>query len=158
MMGNETAGGLRSLRLGPPAAGDWPPLRSLLADADLPVEGVGPGSGRFLVAVDAGGRVRGGVGLEGEPPDALLRSLVVDPAMRGSGLGETLLGAAESMAQSAGVRRLYLLTTTAAGYFETRGYLRIARRAAPAAVLASDEFAHLCPDSAIAMMRRLGDQ
>jgi amino-acid N-acetyltransferase len=152
----DTAGGLRSFRFGSPAGRDWPTLRRLLADEDLPIEGVGPGDGRFLVAVDAAGRVRGGVGLEGGPPDALLRSLVVDPADRGSGLGEKLLGAAESMADSAGVRRLYLLTTTAADYFGARGYQRIARHAAPAAILASGEFTRLCPDSAIAMMRRLG--
>jgi amino-acid N-acetyltransferase len=156
MMAGETAAGLRSWRLGPPTAEDWPALRSLLADADLPAEGVGPGNGRFLVAADAGGRVWGGVGLEGRAPDVLLRSLVVNPAVRGSGLGGKLLEAAEGMAESAGVQRLYLLTTTAADFFETRGYRRIARGEAPAAVLATDEFARLCPESAVAMVRRLG--
>lgn len=144
-------------RLGEPGRSDWIWLRDLLTAADLPPEGVGPAGGRFVVATDERGLVRGGVGLEGGPPDALLRSLIVDPESRGTGLGELLLAAAQEMAAQAGVRRLYLLTTTAADYFESRGYDRIRREDAPPSIRATDEFSRLCPDSAVAMVRSLGD-
>lgn len=138
-----------------PSASQWPRLRDLLTAADLPAEGVGPDGGRFLIATDEQGRIGGGVGLEGEPPEALLRSLVVDPESQGRGLGALLLAAAERLAAQAGIRRLYLLTTTAADYFESRGYRPIAREDAPPSIRATEEFSRLCPDSAVAMVRAL---
>lgn len=156
-MAAEGVGGAAGWRCRPPEQAEWRVFRELLADAALPAEGIGPGSARFLVAVDSSDRVIGGVGVEGAAPDGLLRSLVVRPHLRGSGLGVHLLTQAEALAQSAGIRRLYLLTTTAEDFFAARGYLGIRREDVPADIRATEEFVSLCPDSAVAMTRSLGE-
>ena len=145
-------------RVRPPETSDWRRLRELLADEDLPTEGVRAGCGRFLVAVDPSGRVQGGVGLEGDPPDGLLRSLVVARDCSGTGLGERLLDGAETTAKRAGFERVYLLTATAARYFDRHGYRRIARDEAPPTIRQTDEFTRLCPAAAVAMYRELGNR
>lgn len=133
--------------LRPAAAGDWPRIRSLLDAAGLPTEDLGPDSLRdFTVATEAG-NVVGTVAVERHGADGLLRSLVVDPAWRGHGLGIALLAAAESDATAARLESLTLLTQSAAPFFRALGYRDIARAHAPAPLLASSEFTHLCPSS-----------
>ena len=87
------------------------------------------------------------VGLELYGPDALLRSLVVSPALREHGVGTLLVAKAESYARERGVRTVYLLTTTAEQFFLARGYSTVARTAAPASIRSTAEFAGLCPAS-----------
>lgn len=136
---------------------EWERYRELLRDANLPLEGVGPGKGGlFLVAVDSAGRVAGGVGLDGMGPELLLRSLVVAPAERGSGLGRALLAAIEEMARDSGAESLFLLTETAARFFAGRGFLDLSREQAPACIRQTAEFAVLCPASARLMVKTLG--
>jgi amino-acid N-acetyltransferase len=87
--------------------------------------------------------------------DALLRSLAVDPGRRGRGCGLALVAAAERHAAAEGVQCVYLLTTTAAGFFERLGYAPAARADAPAAIRACAEFASLCPEDSAFMVKRL---
>ena len=70
-------------------------------------------------------------------------------------MGARVVATAEAMAAQFGLRELYLLTNTAAPFFERRGYARIAREAAPAAIRASSESAAICPASAIVMRKDL---
>lgn len=131
-------------------------LRQLLIAEALPHQGVDYGAGvRFLVARSPSGALLGGVGLEGSGPDALLRSLVVDPAYRSAGIGEDLVTAIERVARHRGVANLYLLTTTAAGFFLNRGYRHTDRSRVPSALQRTDEFTTLCPASADCLTRRL---
>jgi len=95
------------------------------------------------------------VGLELYGPDALLRSLVVSTTARTQGVGSALVLYAERYAASRHVRALYLLTTTAEGYFEHRGYRRLDRAQAPPAIQSTREFASLCPSSSAFMIKRL---
>ncbi len=95
------------------------------------------------------------VGLEIYGEDGLLRSLVVSSAARTQGLGAALVRHAEDYAASRQVRALYLLTTTAASYFEHRGYRRVDRAQAPPAIQSTREFASLCPASSTFMIKRL---
>jgi amino-acid N-acetyltransferase len=46
-----------------------------------------------------------------------------------------------------------LLTETAPGYFETKGYQQITRADVPEEVQQSSEFSHVCPQSAIVMKK-----
>ncbi|MGB6356936.1 MAG: arsenic resistance N-acetyltransferase ArsN2, partial [Steroidobacteraceae bacterium] len=85
------------------------------------------------------------IGLEIYGADALLRSLVVDPSVRSAGLGSALVAHVETHAAKHDVGTLYLLTTTAEAFFARRGYGRIDRSAAPAAIRSTKEFAGLCP-------------
>ena len=95
------------------------------------------------------------VGLELYGSVALLRSLVVNTDVRSAGIGTALVGHAENHARSQGVQSLYLLTTTAEPFFARRGYVRIDRAAAPAAIQSTREFANLCPASSAFMFKQL---
>jgi amino-acid N-acetyltransferase len=95
------------------------------------------------------------VGIELCGPSALLRSLVVRPDRRATGLGKTLVEHAEAHARACGVRSMYLLTTTAAAFFERRGYVTVSRESAPPAIRATREFADICPASSVFMVKHL---
>jgi N-acetylglutamate synthase-like GNAT family acetyltransferase len=55
------------------------------------------------------------------------------------------------------VADLYLLTTDADAYFDRHGFAVIDRDEAPAAIKSTQQFAELCPDSAIVMHRRVAE-
>ncbi len=133
---------------------DLPRLVALLAAAGLPVDDLATGQIDFLVALEDG-QLLGVIGVEAVPPDGLLRSLAVAPGARGSGLGERLLQAMEAHAAARGVRRLTLLTTTAAPFFQQRGYQPVPRADVAPAIQATAEFRNLCPASATCMHKRL---
>jgi amino-acid N-acetyltransferase len=95
------------------------------------------------------------IGLELFDDVALLRSLVVRPEARSSGMGTALVQFAEQYARTHGVRTAYLLTTTAETFFERRGYAKTSRDAAPAAIKHTREFAGICPASSAFMSKQL---
>jgi amino-acid N-acetyltransferase len=134
--------------------GDAPAIAALLRDAGLPHEDFAGHLANFLVA-RRDGAVVGAVGFELHGRDALLRSLVVAPALRGAGLGRELVGRLTAEARRRGVQRFYLLTTTAGPFFARRGFQQIVRHAVPAAIGGTEEFKRLCPDSAMCMMRAM---
>lgn len=138
---------------------EWHRFRALLRQADLPVDGVGPDTGEtFVVAVDDAGRVAGGVGLEGAGPDLLLRSLVVHPDHRRTGLGSALLAAIEDEAAQRNAGTIYLLTTTATAFFAASGFVQRRREEAPQRIRQSREFAVLCPSTAVMMVKPVVSQ
>jgi N-acetylglutamate synthase-like GNAT family acetyltransferase len=142
---------LRSARPDEPAA-----VEALVSAAGLPAAGIADGfrdgSADFIVAERAG-RIVGVIGLERYGEYGLLRSAAVVPAERGRGVGEALVAALLHRARALGVRELWLLTTTAEGYFPRFGFEVTDRSAAPAPLLASAEFRGACPASAIALRR-----
>lgn len=129
-------------------------VRAMLASAALPVEDLDEADVRFIVAGD-GIEAVGAVGVEIFGNFGLLRSLVVRPDARGSGVGGRLVDALEAHARASGLSQLVLLTLTAAPFFAKRGYAVIARETAPAAVQHSAEFRSICPASAICMTKHL---
>ncbi len=136
--------------------GDLDGVLALLAEVDLPTVEVAEWLSRFLVA-EADGRIIGVAGLEVHGSDGVLRSLAVDPAHQGGGLGGRLAATAIASARRAGLRRLYLLTETAEEYFPRHGFRRIPRDEASDAVRASVEFREACPASAVAMVLELAE-
>ena len=132
-------------------------VEDLLAANDLPAADVRTGPGRFYVAFDGETRVGAG-GLEVHGDDGLLRSLVVERRARGAGVGTAICEALEREARDHGVETLYLLTTTAAGFFADRGYEETPRSAVPAAVRGTAEFEDLCPETATCMVSSLVDR
>ncbi len=138
----------------PATRADSGAVRKLLTDAKLPLEGVPADLDHFLVAERAGAVV-GAIGLERYGSAALLRSAVVDPTLRGSGIGERLVEALLAEAKRAGTKELVLLTTTAERWFPRFGFSRITRDAAPKSLHASEEFRGACPETAVVMVRRL---
>ena len=137
-------------------AADMPAILALLAQAGLPPDGLADHLPWTLVARTAG-RVIGSVALEIYGPAALLRSVAVAADQRGMGLGGQLTAAALDVARAAGVHDVYLLTTTAAGFFPRFGFQPVARAAVAPAIHQSVEWASACPASAQVLVRALGD-
>jgi amino-acid N-acetyltransferase len=133
-------------------------VAALLAAALLPVSDLRISRSLNLLGVRDAGRLVGVVGIEVYDEVGLLRSLAVEPAHRYAGLGMSLVADAETWAAERGVKTLYLLTTTAAGFFTGLGYVPAARSDAPAAIAATAQFAGLCPASSTFMCKVLGNQ
>src|SRR5207237_9310630 len=132
---------------------DLPQLEGVLAASELPLDGVRDNFASFVVE-DDNGAIAGAVGLEKYGSVALLRSAVVSPDHRGSGIGRRLVEQLLERAEEAGVDEIYLLTTTAEDYFPRFGFTRTSRSAVPAALKASAEFRGACPETAVVMTRR----
>lgn len=133
---------------------DLAAVLDLLREAGLSLPGVEEHFANFSVAL-RGNTVVGAIGLELRGPHALLRSAVVAPHERGTGLGGALYAAAVEHARREGVGTLVLLTTTAEGYWARHGFARITRDAVPEEVKRSHEFRGACPASAAVMARPL---
>ena len=129
-------------------------LNELLLKNALPVEDITIHIAHFLVAIQSD-LVVGVAGLEIVGKYGLLRSVAVDGACRGFGIGGRLCSALEERSVQRGIRRLYLLTESADQYFLTRGYAVVARDNAPLAIRKTRQFSALCSDSATLMCRRL---
>ncbi len=94
-------------------------------------------------------------GLERCGEVALLRSVATSAALRGRGVARAVVEALEVLAAQERFEALYLLTESAEGYFESRGYHPVDRSSVPEAVQASRQFSSLCPDSAVVMCKRI---
>jgi amino-acid N-acetyltransferase len=132
-------------------------VAALLAAAQLPVSDLHSSHNLNLLGMYDGGRLVGVVGIEVYGEVGLLRSLAVESAHRNAGLGMRLVADAEAWAARHGVETLYLLTTTAAGFFAGLGYVTVPRSNAPAAIAATAQFAGLCPASSTFMCKVLGN-
>jgi len=129
-------------------------IRALLNRAELPSEDFGQHLDHFLTAKH-NGTLAGAVGLEVYGESGLLRSLVVDAAYRGQGLGIKLCEQIFAYAREKSVKELYLLTTTAADFFPKLGFSVIDRDRVPRAIQATEEFASICPATAVCMIKTL---
>ncbi len=131
------------------------PALALLQSVQLPTSDLTEAHCEHFFFTGAPEAPSGLVGLEVFGDVALLRSLAVAPAARGSGLGTALLRHAESAARADGVHALYLLTTTAETFFARHGYSPAPRETAPAAIRSTREFSGICPASSAFMKRDL---
>ena len=144
-----------TLQIRPARRDDLAAVSALLTTAGLPVAGVAESFGEFVVA-EADGRQVAAAGLERHGDVGLLRSVVVDPAFRGAGLGASLTERILARAQQQRLKSVYLLTTTAADFFPRLGFHRIARAELPSAINESEELQGACPDTATVMVLELG--
>ena len=135
-------------------ADDRNAVSTLLLAADLLVDDLHPQLSNFFVATENDRIVATG-GLEIFEDNALLRSLVVSPEMRGQQLGKKLTDTLCQHAQTKQVQHLYLLTETAEEFFTAQGFKRTLRDTAPDTVKQTQQFSGLCPDSATFMVKRL---
>jgi amino-acid N-acetyltransferase len=131
-------------------SGDLPGVLALLRQCKLLEDGVAEAIDAFWVARSARGLI-GCAGLETYGGFGLLRSVAVDESARGSGLGARLVARVAAAARARGLSHLFLLTTTATGFFERRGFHRVERAAVPVQVAESWEFRVGCPETAVAM-------
>jgi amino-acid N-acetyltransferase len=138
---------MTTMQIEPATPADLPAVLALLSASGLPHDGLAEHFDAALVARDSEAVV-GSAALELYGEAALLRSVAVAEGLRGHGLGRKLTTAALELARAHDVRRVYLLTTTAEGYFPSFGFAPIARAEVEPAVQASVEFTGACPASA----------
>ena len=139
--------------LRPAQAADAARVTGLLQQASLPLDGVPPDLAHFLVAETPEEGIIGVAGIELHGTAALLRSTAVEPSWQGSGVGRVLVEAMLAHAAQCRAQEVFLLTTTASGYFPKFGFVCVDRGTVPAALQESVEFRGACPDSATVMRR-----
>lgn len=85
--------------------------------------------------------------------EAYLRGVSTREDLRGRELGTLVVAAAVGDARRRGASRCFLITETAEPFFDRLGFARVGREAVPSWAL---ELSPECPESAAAMVRRLG--
>ena len=135
---------------------DWPSIRALLEARNLPIDGAESHVVDFLVATDPASNAAIAVaGLERYGEVGLVRSVAVADDVAARGLGSALVRALLRRAGEGGIRAVYLLTTTAAGWFPRFGFRVVRRDDLPQALGESAELRGACPSTAVAMELRL---
>ncbi|XVH31297.1 arsenic resistance N-acetyltransferase ArsN2 [Haloferacaceae archaeon DSL9] len=133
-------------------------VERLLSDADLPSQDIRSSPAVFYLGyIDDDAEAVGAGGIEQYGSDGLLRSVVVERSVRGAGVGTALCDALEARAAATGVDDLYLLTTTATGFFADRGYAELPRTAVSETIRRTTEFVLLCPETAVCMRKSIVD-
>ncbi|MEX2234079.1 MAG: arsenic resistance N-acetyltransferase ArsN2 [Cyclobacteriaceae bacterium] len=125
-------------------------FRSLLKASGLPADDL-DFSRDLLVGYYEGDALVGTGGLEIYGPYALLRSLSVKLGIRGKAVGTTITEYLLAEAKKRRLKGIYLLTETAHGFFQKKGFVDVPRDAVPEEVKRSAEFSKLCPQSAAVM-------
>ncbi len=136
---------------------DLEPVKRLLEESGLPSRDIDAPMLRHFLVSRQGTALAGVIGLEPLGDVGLLRSAAVAPGERGRGLGIALTRAVERRARELGMRRLYLLTTTAEAFFGKLGYRTIPRAEAPAAIQGTTEYRELCASTSVCMLAELRD-
>jgi phosphinothricin acetyltransferase len=132
-------------------------VRALVEASRLPTAGLDDAWRCWIAVLDPiGGPTVAAAALERYGDTFLLRSVVVDAAHRGTGLGARLVRAALAGAdlEVGGRAPVGLLTETADGWFDRFGFAPVDRAQLPAELSASAELAGACPASARAYLRR----
>jgi amino-acid N-acetyltransferase len=146
---------MRTITIGVARPSDLLAVLGLLERSGLPQAGLADYLETTLIARD-GDEVVGSAALETYGATALLRSVAVDAALRGQGLGQRLTRAALDLARDRGVATVYLLTETAGDFFPRFGFQLTERAAVVPAVQQSVEFKGACPASAQVLVASLG--
>ncbi len=144
-----------SLSVRPASVADFDKVAALLRAARLPTDGLEEQFGPAYAVAEENGDIVGAEGIESYGHAGLLRSAVVADAWRGRGVGEALTRDRLAFARGAGLREVWLLTTTASEWFPRFGFERADRNSAPETLQQSREFKEACPASAVAMRLNL---
>ena len=145
---------LPRLRAMPLATFERDGLKAALRRAGLPCEDMEQ-SGPLFWRFDTDDDIPAGfAGLELYGPDALLRSLMTLPPLRGAGIGRAIVVAIEQEARLRGCDAIYLLTQEP-DYFARAGYAALSRDAVPEAIRASSQFQSPICAAAAAMIKEL---
>ena len=129
-------------------------VQSLLDEYGLPTEGLNePRVRLYIFRMDDSLAGIGGYELFDE--NALLTSIAVADEFRGQGAGRAITERVLNIALDAGVKRMYLMTTTAPEFFRARGFEAIPPGLVEKTVLESQKFKTLNPDTAVCMLKNL---
>jgi amino-acid N-acetyltransferase len=143
-----------SVAIGTARPHDEPAILALLNASGLPLDGAADCLSSAFVARE-GERIVGVAALEIYADGGLLRSMAVASSARGRGIGQALTTAVLDLAAIQDLPAVYLLTTTAEGFFPKFGFVPVSRDDVPAGVQQSIEFRSACPSSAVVMRRTM---
>lgn len=129
---------------------DFIHFRNLLRSSGLPADDLNL-KRDLLVACREDGDLVGTGALEIYGSYGLLRSLSVKLGTRGKALGTTLTNHLIENAKKRGLKGIYLLTETARGFFQKKGFVDVSREDVPSELHASSEFSGVCPKTAAVM-------
>lgn len=122
---------------------------ALVEECGLSSAGIAGHPKRFVVALD-GPELVACSGAELTKDAALIRSVAVRSRFRGTGLGRRMVREIIDRITFRGIRKIYLLTETAAPFFEKRGFHEIDRSEIPRPFLNSSELQG-CSESSTCM-------
>lgn len=129
---------------------DLPRIKQLLEDNNLPTSDL-DGSPVIFLKASVADELVGSIGIECYGVHGLLRSLAVSGLHKNQRIGQGLLTELFELAKRKNIEILHLLTTTAAGYFEARGFTVQERHSAPKPIQNTKEFSHICPSNSVYM-------
>lgn len=141
-----------TITIGPASGGDLDAIKQLLTASLLPSRDLGAANQRFIAACERG-RVIGCAGLQVAGTNGLVRSMAVHWTRRNAGLGSRLQQRLLFEAVMAGVRTLYVVTSTAEEFFARHGYRKVAAQGVPPELQASEEFTAFVPGGSTVMSR-----
>jgi C_GCAxxG_C_C family probable redox protein len=139
-----------SILIIPAREGDVNEIKALLKICSLPTEDVAYGKQSFWIVRDEK-VITGVIGIEKYNSYGLLRSLAVEPSRRNQAIGKALLQHAITQAMAVDIETLFLLTTTAAIFFEKQGWVYSGSESVPDEVKQSEEFRSICPAGSVCM-------
>lgn len=129
-------------------------LKQFLEEVDLPTEDLNEKIDLFYWQSPDGNAVACG-GFEQYGEIGLLRSVAIRPGQQKKGTGSIWVSRLMDQASEMGMQDLYLLTTTAEGFFKKMGFENQDRESVPQAIKESEEFSSLCPSTAVLMHKKL---
>lgn len=142
------------IQLRMPLEEDFGLIRQLLSECNLPFSDIDSTIQYFVIA-EYEGKMIGCCGVENYGENGLFRSLAVSHDYRSLGIGRRLTDKIIHSAPEKGIRKLYLLTTTACVFFTKQGWIETERMNVPLEIGNSKEFISICPSTASCMMYSL---
>lgn len=140
---------------------DYSAVTDLLRRCELDVSDISEDAWRhehqayFVKIQNADGNVVACGGIEILGNTGLLRSIAVGSDSRSRGYGKSIVSRLESLANQAGLERLFALTETASTYFGEQHYLSLDRDDAPAELQKTAQFSSLCSPDAQCLFKDL---
>ena len=154
-MNKKNKGREMKVEVKPVANSDLDKLRIVLLAEGLPVEDILRAPVKFFeVCAENGARIGWG-GLEIYGHEAVLRSVVVNSVLRGTGSGKILVETLLEEAKHLELKRLWLLTTNAENFFAKLGFRHALRTDAPKSIQDCEEFRWLCNETAHCMSMKV---
>lgn len=133
---------------------DLPAIRQWLQANELCEEDIGNAPLQLYKGIMDGNWITVG-DIERYGSCGLLRSIVVKDHQRSKGVGREFTQKLMEKASEEGIRELFLLTTTADGFFIRLGFEKTERESATEALQQSYEFRQFCPSTAVCMKKKL---
>lgn len=130
-------------------------LRLVLLAEGLPVENILDAPVDFFSAQAENGAAVAWGGLEIYGNQAILRSVVVNSVLRGTGAGRKLVRELIDEARIRGLKRLWLLTNSAENFFGKMGFSHAIRSEAPIEIQNSEEFLWSHNETAHCMSKKI---